>query len=296
MSEWIQVKNDKKKKAPVDRTEDVRAGSGAGGGLATERAVFWGETTKRAAAKLEAYDREQGRHGDAIVNDVKLPVPKTTGIPNAEAIGAAFTCERFGKDENLLKKRLRLNLPFSEVDAVVRQIVNMLDNDFRKATDCKWHVFIYALWVFVHLLTHFIRSKLINGWLYLNKGVSADKMPLGLISDDAARKELVETLHMLPKEMVPSILRDYLFPNFFRASLPDPKKKQVEGDAHLGAKIVIQIILQKWPGAIDQAFSSGDLPAEVLPFAGTILAPNLHHDKLSLAWVRFVTSSRKRVL
>ena len=111
-------------------------------------------------------------------------------------------------------------------------------------------------------------------------------MPLGLISDDASRKELVETLHMIPKEMVPSILRDYLFPNFFRASLPDPKKKQVEGDAHLGAKIVIQIILQKWPGAIDQAFSSSDLPAEVVPFAGTILAPNLHHDKLSLAWVR----------
>ncbi len=145
MSEWIQVKSDKKKKSPVDRIEEARAGSATGGGLATERAVFWGETTKKAAAKLEAYDREQGRHGDAIVSDTKLPIPKTTGIPNAEAIGAAFTCERFGKDENLLKKRLRLNLPFSEVDAVVRQIVNMLDNDFRKATDCKWHAFVLAL-------------------------------------------------------------------------------------------------------------------------------------------------------
>jgi hypothetical protein len=125
----------------------------------------------------------------------------------------------------------------------------------------------------------------VNGWLYLNKGVNADKMPLGLISDAVARKELVETLHLLPKELVPVILRDYLFPHFFRASLPDPKKKHVEGDAHLGAKIVIQILLQKWPGAIDLAFSSSDLPSEVLPFAGTILAPNLHHDKLSLAWV-----------
>jgi hypothetical protein len=67
--------------------------------------------------------------------------------------------------------------------------------------------------------------------------------------------------------------------------LPDPKKKQAEGDAHIGAKIVIQILLQKWPGALEQSFSSADLPAEIVPFAGTILAPNLHHDKLSLAWI-----------
>jgi hypothetical protein len=145
--------------------------------------------------------------------------------------------------------------------------------------------FAALFWSTFGLLTCFTRTKLVNSWLYLNKGVSADKMPLGLISDDAARKELVDTLHMLPKDLVPVILRDYLFPNFFRASVPDPKKKQVEGDAHLGAKIVIQILLQKWPGAIEQAFSSSDLPAEVAPFAGTILAPNLHHDKLSLAWV-----------
>lgn len=151
------MKNDKKKKAPVERSEDARAGSATGGGLATERAVFWGETTKKAAAKLEAYDREQGRHGDAIASETKLPVPKTTGIPNAEAIGAAFTCERFGKDENLLKKRLRLNLPFSEVDAVVRQIVNMLDNDFRKATDCKWRVFFAILCSFAYFTDHSVQ-------------------------------------------------------------------------------------------------------------------------------------------
>ena len=119
-----------------------------------------------------------------------------------------------------------------------------------------------------------------NGWLYLNKGANADKMPLGLISDDVARKELVETLHMLPKDFVPGVLRDYLFPHFFRASLPDPKKKAVEGDAHLGAKIVIQILLQKWPGALEQSFLSDNQS-----FAGTILAPTLHHDKLSLAWI-----------
>ncbi len=110
-------------------------------------------------------------------------------------------------------------------------------------------------------------------------------MPLGLIGDVAARKELVDTLHSLPKDSVPVIMRDYLFSHFFRASMPDPKKKLVEGDAHLGAKIVIQILLQKWPGAIDQAFSLNDLPSGVVPFAGTILAPNLHHDKQSLAWV-----------
>jgi len=129
------------------------------------------------------------------------------------------------------------------------------------------------------------RPKLINTWLYQNKGVSADQMPLGLIGDVAARKELVDTLHSLPKDSVPVIMRDYLFSHFFRASMPDPKKKHVEGDAHLGAKIVIQILLQKWPGAIDQAFSLNDLPSGVVPFAGTILAPNLHHDKQSLAWV-----------
>ena len=110
-------------------------------------------------------------------------------------------------------------------------------------------------------------------------------MPLGLISDVAARKELIDTLHMLPKDLVPVIMRDYLFSHFFRASLPDPKKKHIDGDAHLGAKIVTQILLQKWPGAIDQAFGLNDLPSGVIPFAGTILAPNLHHDKQSLAWV-----------
>jgi hypothetical protein len=110
-------------------------------------------------------------------------------------------------------------------------------------------------------------------------------MPLGLISDDVARKELVETLHLLPKEMIPVLLRDYFFPNFFRASVPDSKKKLSEGDAHLGAKIVIQILLQKWPGALEQSLSLKDLPSNVVPFAGTILAPNLHHDKLSLAWI-----------
>ena len=109
-------------------------------------------------------------------------------------------------------------------------------------------------------------------------------MPLGLISDDVARKELVETLHLLPKEMIPLLLRDYFFPNFFRASVPDPKKKLSEGDAHLGAKIVIQILLQKWPGALEQSLLLKDLPSDVM-FAGTILAPHLHHDKLSLAWI-----------
>ena len=67
----------------------------------------------------------------------------------------------------------------------------------------------------ISCLTRFRRSKLVNGWLYLNKGVNADKMPLGLISDDVARKELVETLHLLPKKMIPLFLRDYFFPNFF---------------------------------------------------------------------------------
>jgi hypothetical protein len=109
--------------------------------MAHDRAAFWGETTKKAAAKLEAYDREQGRMSDSIAKDVEAPVAKITGVQNAEAIGAAFTCERFGRDENLLKKRLRSHLPYAEVDAVVRQIVNMLENDFRKATDCKWLVF-----------------------------------------------------------------------------------------------------------------------------------------------------------
>jgi hypothetical protein len=150
MSDWTTVKTGKKKKGPaIESDGDARSGPETGGGRATERAVFWGETTKKAAAKLEAYDKEQGRHGGEIVKDAQGPVPKMTGIPNAEAIGAAFSCERFGKDENLLKKRLRHPLPFSEVDAVVRQIVNMLDNDFRKATDCKWYV-SFAPLVFAH--------------------------------------------------------------------------------------------------------------------------------------------------
>ena len=141
MSEWIQVKSEKKKKGPAsEKPEQVNTSAATSGGMATQRAVFWGETTKKAAAKLEAYEKEQGRHSDVIVTNADLPVPKITGIPNAEAIGAAFTCERFGKDENLLKKRLRSNLPHSEVESVVRQIVNMLENDFRKATDCKWCV------------------------------------------------------------------------------------------------------------------------------------------------------------
>lgn len=139
MSEWIQVKSDKKKKAPAAGAgEDARASAPDAGGMASARAAFWGETTKKAAAKLEAYDRDQGRHGDGLLKDTEPTVSKTTGIPNAEAIGAAFSCERFGKEENLLKKRLKSNLPHAEIEAVVRQIVNMLDNDFKKATDCKW--------------------------------------------------------------------------------------------------------------------------------------------------------------
>jgi len=110
-------------------------------------------------------------------------------------------------------------------------------------------------------------------------------MPLGLISDDAARKELVDTLHMLPKDLRSVNLARLLVSQLFRASVPDPKKKRVEGDAHLGAKIVIQILLQKWPGAIEQAFSSSDLPAEVAPFAEQFSRQTCHHDKLSLAWV-----------
>ena len=140
MSEWIQVKHEKKKKAPATSTEHEHL-SAPVGGMVSERAAFWGETTKKAAAKLEAYDREQGRHSASIAKEAEAPVAKITGIPNAEAIGAAFTCERFGKDENLLKKRLRSHLSHADVDVVVRQIVNMLDNDFRKATDCKWCVF-----------------------------------------------------------------------------------------------------------------------------------------------------------
>jgi len=143
MSDWIQVKSDKKKKAAAGgSTSDARPALAAGG-MASDRAAFWGETTKKAAAKVEAYDREQGRAGDSSAQHFDVPAANITGIPNAAAIGAMFTCERFGKDENLLKKRLRSHLPFAEVDAVVRQIVNMLENDFRKATDCKWFVMLY---------------------------------------------------------------------------------------------------------------------------------------------------------
>ena len=91
MSEWIQVKSDKKKKAPAaGGGEDARASAPVAGGMASERAAFWGETTKKAAAKLEAYDRDQGRHGDGILKDTEPTVSKTTGIPNAEAIGGGM--------------------------------------------------------------------------------------------------------------------------------------------------------------------------------------------------------------
>jgi hypothetical protein len=146
MSGWIEVKKDKKKKGDSSAHAEERSSLPAAGGQAAIRAVFWGETTKKAAAKLEAYDREQGRHGDAIVHEAETQVAKPTGIPNAEAIGASFTWTRVANVLNPLKQRLKLNPPppFSEVDSIVRQIVNMLESDFRKATDCKWCAVLLA--------------------------------------------------------------------------------------------------------------------------------------------------------
>ena len=140
MSGWIEVKKDKKKKGDSNSAEDARPSLSAAAGQAAVRAVFWGETTKKAAAKLEAYDREHGRHGDTIVMEADVAVAKPAGIPDAEAIGAAFTWTRIANVLNPLKQRLKTNPPRAEVDSIVRQIVNMLDSDFRKATDCKWCV------------------------------------------------------------------------------------------------------------------------------------------------------------
>jgi len=52
------VKSDRKRRLQqAGGGEDARASAPVAGGMASARAAFWGETTKKAAAKLEAYDR-----------------------------------------------------------------------------------------------------------------------------------------------------------------------------------------------------------------------------------------------